>query len=224
MVGLADRLRIMGSLALSLCHLAAGRVDAVCSLKAARSVDIAAAPAARARARARDRALRGTALRRGAARPRAALTRRRGGTRPSSSRDLPQAPHGVSLRRAAPRRSSPPQFSRSRPPPSRRPRPSRRRSRRGDAHAEGATRELALLGQGDRRSRASRSPARITMAGRRSDRQRPPASSTRHDEVRHQHRVQGRRSATPSSGRRTRGGDRADVPGDRHGRPRARPC
>jgi myo-inositol-1(or 4)-monophosphatase len=43
MVGLAYRLRIMGSLALSLCHLAAGRVDAVCSLKAARSVDIAAA-------------------------------------------------------------------------------------------------------------------------------------------------------------------------------------
>ena len=41
-VGLAYRLRIMGSLALSLCHLAAGRVDAVCSLKAARSVDIAA--------------------------------------------------------------------------------------------------------------------------------------------------------------------------------------
>ena len=33
----------MGSLALSLCHLAAGRVDAVCSLKAARSIDIAAA-------------------------------------------------------------------------------------------------------------------------------------------------------------------------------------
>ena len=32
----------MGSLALSLCHLAAGRVDAVCSLKGARSVDIAA--------------------------------------------------------------------------------------------------------------------------------------------------------------------------------------
>ena len=43
MVGLAYRLRIMGSLALSLCHLAAGRVDAVCSLKGARSVDIAAA-------------------------------------------------------------------------------------------------------------------------------------------------------------------------------------
>ena len=43
MVGFAYRLRIMGSLALSLCHLAAGRVDAVCSLKAARSVDIAAA-------------------------------------------------------------------------------------------------------------------------------------------------------------------------------------
>jgi myo-inositol-1(or 4)-monophosphatase len=43
MVGLAYRLRIMGSLALSLCHLAAGRVDGVCSLKPARSVDIAAA-------------------------------------------------------------------------------------------------------------------------------------------------------------------------------------
>lgn len=43
MVALATRLRVMGSLALSLCHLAAGRVDAVCSLKPARSVDIAAA-------------------------------------------------------------------------------------------------------------------------------------------------------------------------------------
>ena len=42
-LGLAGRVRVMGSLALSLCHLAAGRVDAVCSLKAARSVDIAAA-------------------------------------------------------------------------------------------------------------------------------------------------------------------------------------
>jgi myo-inositol-1(or 4)-monophosphatase len=42
-VDLAYRLRIMGSLALSLCYLAAGRVDAVCSLKPARAVDIAAA-------------------------------------------------------------------------------------------------------------------------------------------------------------------------------------
>jgi len=41
--GVAHRLRIMGSLALSLCHLAAGRVDAVCSLKPYRSVDVAAA-------------------------------------------------------------------------------------------------------------------------------------------------------------------------------------
>ncbi len=41
--GLAERVRIMGSLALSLCHLAAGRVDGVCSLKPARAVDIAAA-------------------------------------------------------------------------------------------------------------------------------------------------------------------------------------
>jgi myo-inositol-1(or 4)-monophosphatase len=40
---LAQRVRVMGSLALSLCHLAAGRVDAVCCLKPARSIDIAAA-------------------------------------------------------------------------------------------------------------------------------------------------------------------------------------
>lgn len=39
----AGRVRIMGSLALSLCHLAAGRVDGVVSLKPARAVDIAAA-------------------------------------------------------------------------------------------------------------------------------------------------------------------------------------
>jgi myo-inositol-1(or 4)-monophosphatase len=43
MVGFAVRARVMGSLAISLCHLAAGRVDAVVSLKPARSVDIAAA-------------------------------------------------------------------------------------------------------------------------------------------------------------------------------------
>jgi myo-inositol-1(or 4)-monophosphatase len=43
LVPIARRVRVMGSLALSLCHLAAGRVDAVCSLKPARSVDIAAA-------------------------------------------------------------------------------------------------------------------------------------------------------------------------------------
>ena len=41
-VPVAQRIRVMGSLSLSLCHLAAGRVDAVCSLKEARSVDIAA--------------------------------------------------------------------------------------------------------------------------------------------------------------------------------------
>ena len=41
--GLAERTRVMGSLALSLCHLAAGRFDAVISLKPIQSVDIAAA-------------------------------------------------------------------------------------------------------------------------------------------------------------------------------------
>ena len=39
----AERFRIMGSLALTLCQFAAGRVDAACSLRAARAVDIAAA-------------------------------------------------------------------------------------------------------------------------------------------------------------------------------------
>jgi myo-inositol-1(or 4)-monophosphatase len=39
---IARRLRIMGSTALSLCHLAAGRVDGVCTLKPTRSFDIAA--------------------------------------------------------------------------------------------------------------------------------------------------------------------------------------
>ena len=43
LVGLVHRLRVFGSLAISLCHLADGRVDAVCSLKPARAVDIAAA-------------------------------------------------------------------------------------------------------------------------------------------------------------------------------------
>lgn len=43
MVPLAPRLRVLGSLALSLCHLAAGRLDGVVSLKPARSVDVAAA-------------------------------------------------------------------------------------------------------------------------------------------------------------------------------------
>ena len=43
MIHVAGRVRVMGSLALSLCHLAAGRVDGVVCLKAARSVDIAAA-------------------------------------------------------------------------------------------------------------------------------------------------------------------------------------
>jgi myo-inositol-1(or 4)-monophosphatase len=42
-VGIAYRLRVMGSLAIALCNLAAGRIDGVCSLKPARSVDIAAA-------------------------------------------------------------------------------------------------------------------------------------------------------------------------------------
>jgi myo-inositol-1(or 4)-monophosphatase len=43
LLDLVGRVRVMGSLALTLCHVAAGRIDAACSLKPARSVDIAAA-------------------------------------------------------------------------------------------------------------------------------------------------------------------------------------
>ncbi len=43
LVGYAKRFRIMGSLALGLCWFAAGRLDAACSLRGARSVDVAAA-------------------------------------------------------------------------------------------------------------------------------------------------------------------------------------
>lgn len=43
LAGFARRFRIMGSLALALCQLAAGRIDAACSLRAARAVDVAAA-------------------------------------------------------------------------------------------------------------------------------------------------------------------------------------
>jgi myo-inositol-1(or 4)-monophosphatase len=43
LVPLVDRVRIMGALAISLSHLAAGRTDAVVSLKGARALDIAAA-------------------------------------------------------------------------------------------------------------------------------------------------------------------------------------
>ena len=44
MAGVAERIRVLGSLALALCHLADGRVDAVASLRprGARAVDIAA--------------------------------------------------------------------------------------------------------------------------------------------------------------------------------------
>ena len=74
-VGLAQRLRIFGSLAISLCHLADGRVDGVCSLKPARSVDIAAAQLlVRERGCAIDLPER-SAVRLRAARPRGTLAR-----------------------------------------------------------------------------------------------------------------------------------------------------
>ena len=80
MLGVADRLRIMGSLALTLCHLAAGRIDGVVSLKGARSVDIAAAQLlVRELGIAIDLFDVRHAVRRGAARPRGPLPRGRRG-------------------------------------------------------------------------------------------------------------------------------------------------
>ena len=77
LLGVAERLRVMGSLALSLCHLAAGQGR--CRLLAeAGALDRhrrGAAP--RPRARLRDRAVRGSALRRSASRSRGPLARRR---------------------------------------------------------------------------------------------------------------------------------------------------
>ena len=69
----------MGAQALTYCHLAAGRTDAVVCLKPSRSVDFAAAQLI---VRERGFAIElfdDAAARRGAARPRGALTRRRGG-------------------------------------------------------------------------------------------------------------------------------------------------
>ena len=53
MTGVAERVRVLGSLALALCHLADGRLDAVASLRprGARAIDIAAGAAAGARGR-----------------------------------------------------------------------------------------------------------------------------------------------------------------------------
>ena len=95
MVGIADRLRIMGSLALSLCHLAAGRVDAVCSLKPARSVDIAAGQLLVRECGLAIDLPRGPAVRGGAARPGRPFPRRRGGNRGA----LPEARGGAHRRR-----------------------------------------------------------------------------------------------------------------------------
>ena len=88
---LAGRVRVMGSLALSLCHLAAGRVDAVCSLKPARSVDIAAAQLLVRECGLAIELFEDPPFERGAARPRRALARRRGRLTVSSSRELAAA-------------------------------------------------------------------------------------------------------------------------------------
>ena len=75
MVGVAGGFRIFGSLALVLCHLAAGRVDAVCSLRPVRSVDIAAGQLLVRERGSRDRSAARFAVRRCRARPREALVR-----------------------------------------------------------------------------------------------------------------------------------------------------
>ena len=55
-VGVSERLRVMGSLALALCQLADGRADGVCSLRPIRSLDIAASQLLLHKGRAGDRA------------------------------------------------------------------------------------------------------------------------------------------------------------------------
>ena len=105
----------MGSLALSLCHLAAGRVDAVCSLKPARSVDIAAAQLL-VRERGLPVSLSTADVRGRAARPRRPLADRRccftRGRRACRSRagrvtDVRIGCSGLELRPLAPRRLLP---------------------------------------------------------------------------------------------------------------------
>ena len=79
MVGVAYRLRIMGSLAIALCNLAAGRARRRLLAEAGAVGRHRRGPAARPRAGPRDRPVRGSAVRRRAARPRHAVARRRGG-------------------------------------------------------------------------------------------------------------------------------------------------
>ena len=76
MLDVAGRVRVMGSLALSLCHLAAGRVDGVVLAEGGAFGRHRRRPAARPRVRARDRAVRGSAVRVRAARSRRALASR----------------------------------------------------------------------------------------------------------------------------------------------------
>ena len=96
LVGFAVRTRVMGSLALSLCHLAAGRMDAVVSLKPAQERGHCRGPAARARARTGGRPARGPTVRRGPARSRRALAR----GRRRHARALRRAPRAARPRRA----------------------------------------------------------------------------------------------------------------------------
>ena len=94
MVGSAHRLRIMGSLALSLCHLAAGPGRRRLLAQAGPLGRHRRRPAARTRVRPRDRPLRGSAVRCSPARPRRTFARRRSG----NDRAVPEAgrrPHRI---------------------------------------------------------------------------------------------------------------------------------
>ena len=99
----AQRLRVMGSLALSLCQLAAGRVDARLLAEAGALGRHRGCAAARARAGSRDRAARRTAVRRCPARPRSALAGRaplrRRRAAPSSLPLCPARPRAALARR-----------------------------------------------------------------------------------------------------------------------------
>ena len=92
---LVGRVRVMGSLALTLCHMAAGRIDARLLAEARALGRHRGRAAPRSRVRARDRSLRGSAVRGRPARSRPALALRggrhagaRGAACSGSERDL----------------------------------------------------------------------------------------------------------------------------------------
>ncbi len=92
---LTDRVRVMGAQALTYCHLAAGRTDAVAVLRPVARGRLRGGPARDPRARPRDRAAGRPADRQGTARPDRPLARRRGRERRARPNALRGAAHAL---------------------------------------------------------------------------------------------------------------------------------